>query len=459
MDKVCAVILAAGDGKRMKSKFPKASCEVLFKPMIQWVVDSCKGAGVNDVCAVIGAGGDFLKSILSDDIKTVEQTQRLGTGHASAMAAAYIRDTGAKNVLILNGDAPFISSDEIRGSFVRHTERKNSVTLITAEVKNPTGYGRVIKEGECVSAIVEDRDADEATKQISEINSGCYWFDSGFLLWCLDGKLKPRNAQGEFYLTDTVALAADWGGRADAYPASSSVVLGANNRRDLMKLNAIARRFVLDRLVDDGVNIPLEDGVVIGSDVSIGCDTTILPGTIIKGKTVIGEGCSIGPNSNITDSQIGDNCTITASFVDSSKLGDKVKIGPMANLRPGCELKNSVKVGDFVEVKNSVIGEKTSVAHLTYVGDTDLGANCNLGCGVVTVNYDGTNKFRTVVGDDCFIGCNTNLIAPVSLGDRVYCAAGTTVNKNVPDDALVIGRSKAEIKPGWNNIKGRYKKR
>lgn len=457
MENVCAVILAAGDGKRMKSRHPKVMCEVLFKPMIQWVADSCMQAGIPAGCAVLGKGAEEIYPLLPESISTVLQEQRLGTGHAASMAKDFLHQGAFAHTLVLNGDAPLLSPEDIRSAYDLHIQAGSRVTVISAEVENPHGYGRILRSGDQVSAIVEERDATDAQRAIREINSGAYWMETSFLLDFF-AHMHNDNSQNEYYLTDCIAHAVATGSRAGAYIAHPDAVLGANSRADLAQLNAIARSRVIARLLDGGVNIPFPDSVVIGPDCEIGQDTTILPGTVLRGKTRIGTGCEIGPNGYLADAVVGDRCRILSSQIDSSKLEDDVRLGPMSNVRPGSTLCSRVKVGDFVEVKNSVIGEKTSVAHLTYVGDSDIGARCNFGCGVVTVNYDGQGKYRTTVGDDAFIGCNTNLVAPVEVGHRVYAAAGTTITENVPDDALVIGRSRQVIKKDWVKERGKYRK-
>ncbi|MDR2909513.1 MAG: bifunctional UDP-N-acetylglucosamine diphosphorylase/glucosamine-1-phosphate N-acetyltransferase GlmU, partial [Oscillospiraceae bacterium] len=297
----------------------------------------------------------------------------------------------------------------------------------------------------------------EKARAIKEINTGAYWFNAEFLLSAL-GELTTANASGEYYLTDTVAVAVNRGLKAGAVNCRPEAALGANDRRSLAALNEIARTRVLDRLMAEGVDIPFPAQVTVGPQVRVGPDTRILPGSILTGETVIGKDCEIGPNTRINDAVVGDGSAIIASFVESSTVGGGVKIGPMSNIRPGCVIGDGVKAGDFVELKNSNIGRGTSVAHLTYVGDADVGEFCNFGCGVVTVNYDGSGKYRTEIGNGAFIGCNTNLIAPIRLGDRVYCAAGTTVTEDVPEGSLVIGRSRQAVKENWNSSGERYQK-
>lgn len=457
MENACAIILAAGDGKRMKSSRPKVLGEVLFRPMITWVTESCLSAGLRRGCAVLGDHAELIAEHLPSSYEHVLQTERLGTGHAASMAQNYLRDGGFSHVTVVNGDAPFISPEDLAGAYRQHIDSGYPVTMISARVDRPYGYGRVIRKGGVVTAVVEEKDADEDQRRIDEINSGAYWFKADFLLDFFR-QMTNQNAQGEYYLTDAVSYAVGKGLGTGAYVADSSAVMGANSRADLAALNRAALDIVLNKHYENGVNIPFPDGIIIGPDVVIGPDTTILPGTIIKGKTDIGCDCEIGPNSYLEDAVIGDSCTILSSYVDTSTIQDKVRIGPMSNIRPGSLVKAGAKIGDFVEVKNSEIGEKTSVAHLTYVGDSDIGKRCNFGCGVVTVNYDGTKKYRTSVGDDAFIGCNTNLVAPVSVGDRVYAAAGTTITEDVPSDALVIGRARQVIKENWVQERGRYNK-
>lgn len=457
MEKTAAIILAAGDGKRMKSKKPKVLCEVLFRPMITWVTKACEDAGIKDACVVIGNNGDLVKAVLPGGYTTAVQTERKGTGHAAMAAADFLRTGGFEDVLVLAGDAPFITSGDIMTSYEGHKRKNRIMTVLTAQMQDPFGYGRIIRDGDGISAIVEQADADDKTAAICEINSGMYWFNSKFLLEFFEN-MKPENSQGEYYLTDSLAYAVKTGNRAGAYVANPDTAMGANSRQQLALLNDIARRRIFDIHRTNGVNIPFDDGIVIGAEVSIGADTTILPGTIIRGKTVIGENCEIGPNSCLDNAVVGDNSRIISTYIDSSTIDDGVKIGPMSNVRTGCHIRDGAKIGDFVEIKNSEIGEKTAVAHLTYIGDSDVGAGCNFGCGVVTVNYDGSHKYRTVIGDNVFVGCNTNLIAPVKMGDRSYSAAGTTVTGDVPEDSLVIGRARQTVKEDWAKERGIYSK-
>lgn len=443
----CAVILAAGDGTRMKSRHSKVLCEVATKPMISWVISSCNKADINKIAVILGNGADEVSKVLPEGTNTYLQTERLGTGHAVLMAMEFLKNNKDGDVVVLCGDAPFIDDKTLRASYEHHKACGNAVTVITAKLDDPTGYGRIIRADDGgIKAIVEQKDATDEQKAIKEVNSGAYWFSVNALIDVL-GKITTNNIQGEYYLTDTIELILKDGLKADAFVAQNNdIILGANDRRTLLKLNEIAKEMILNYHLDNGVEIVSADGVIIAPDVKIGTDTKILPGTILKGNTVIGSGCTIGPNTLIENSTIGDDTILNSIQCLESKIHNNVKIGPFTQIRPNSEIKSGVKIGDFVEIKNSVIGESTAVAHLTYVGDSDVGSHVNFGCGTVTVNYDGVNKYRTTIGDNAFIGCNTNLVAPVTVGNGAFTAAGTTVTNDVPDNAFAIGRSRQENK-------------
>ncbi|MCH5324596.1 MAG: bifunctional UDP-N-acetylglucosamine diphosphorylase/glucosamine-1-phosphate N-acetyltransferase GlmU [Eubacterium sp.] len=457
-DKKYCLILAAGDGKRMKSDKPKALAEVLFRPMIDWVLNSAERAGMDDIAVVVGSKKELLKAHLAKrgEYKTYTQTERRGTAHAVMMAKEFIKAAADDNadLFIAYADAPFTSSAVMLDSLAVHKSEDNDITVISANVPNPFGYGRIVRENGAFSAIVEEKDCTAQQRAITEINSGLYWFKPAKLLKCLD-RISNDNANGEYYLTDAAALLAK---RGVYVSEDDSVVLGANSRAQLADLNRMARDRVLERLLDEGAEIPLDDGIIITDEVVVGKDTVILPNTIIKGKTTIGAGCTIGPNSYIEDCVIGDNVKLNNVQAFKSSVDDDATVGPFVHLRAGTHLHNGVKIGDFVEVKNSEIGTKTSIAHLTYVGDSDVGKDVNFGCGCVTANYDGIDKFRTVIGDHAFIGCNTNLIAPVTVGENATTAAGSTITKDVPPDSLAVERGTTRIKENWEKNHRRIKK-
>lgn len=448
MNKV--VILAGGQGKRMKADIPKPLFKVLGEPMLEWVISACEESGLSDICVVKGYKGEMIDEYLNGRYSTVLQAERLGTGHAVMQAVPFLEKDTDGNTLVLCGDAPFIDPTAIKESLVTHKQQKNAVTVITAELDNPTGYGRIIRNGNGISAIVEEKDATAEQRSIHEVNSGAYWFRTADLIELL-GKLECTNARKEYYLTDTIAIALSEGRNAGAYKSENpDIIKGANDRRDLLELNTYARMAVINKHLENGVEFTCLDGITIERSVKIGEGTEILSGTILRSGTVIGKNCTIGPNCVIEDCKLGDEVKLNYVQAYESEIDSGVKIGPWVHIRPNSHIKSGVKIGDFVEIKNSTIGEKTAVAHLTYVGDSDVGKKVNFGCGTVTVNYDGIVKSRCVIGDNCFIGCNTNLIAPVKLGKAVYTAAGTTITHDVPDYALAIDRGVMKVNEGYS---------
>lgn len=449
--KANCVILAAGKGTRMKTKRPKVLCEVVSKPMVLWVKDNCLSAGFQEeeLCFVLGYEAQQVREVIGQEKQFCLQKEQLGTGHAVKQAINFLKNSNQVHTLVLAGDSPFIDKETIRGSYDLHLREKASATVITATLEDPTGYGRIVKDKEHIVRIVEQKDASEEELQLREVNSGAYWFLTQDLLEVL-GKLENKNAQNEYYLTDAIGLLIERNKKCCTFISNNpQVILGANDRKSLHQLSKIAQCDIIEKHMENGVEFLDISGVIVGPDVNIGPETVIYPGTILKGNTQIGEGCILGPNSLIENSVIGDETKINASQVYNSTIGANVSVGPFSHIRPNTTLKNKVKVGDFVEVKNSVVGEGTSIAHLTYIGDSDFGSYVNVGCGVVTVNYDGENKFRTTVGDFSFIGCNTNLIAPVTLGEGAYTAAGSTIDKDVPDKALAVARQKQVNYENW----------
>lgn len=458
----CAIIMAGGKGTRMKSNAPKVMCEVLFEPMISHVVKTVKEMGAEDICVVTGYEHEIVESFLADmdsSVKTVLQNPQLGTGHAVMQARDFITAHKDDDIIVLNGDGPLIDADTLNKAYDYHKENNNSITLISAIVEDTNGIGHIKRdENGKLERIIEHKDAtEEEKKNLNESNAGFYWFNGNDLLYALDN-ITNNNAQNEYYITDSVAILIAAGKNAGAYVVEDAeVTLGANDRRQLNILNNIMRKNINEAHMINGVDIPCTDGVMIGRDVQIGKGTRILPNTIILGDTKIGEDCVIGPNSWVADSEIGngvvlDNCKITDSTIE-----DGVDCGPFVKVRAGSVLKKGVHIGNFVEVKNSTVGEGTKSAHLTYIGDSDVGAGVNFGCGTVTCNYDGKVKSRCTIGDGAFIGCNTNLIAPVEVGEKAYIAAGSTITDDIPSDALSIARAKQVNKEGWVKEKKPYK--
>lgn len=456
----CAIILAGGKGTRMKADCPKVMCNVIFKPMISYVVDAVREAGAEDICVITGYRHNEVEDYLDSSIKTALQEPQLGTGHAVMQAGDFISAHTDDDILILNGDGPLMDAETINKAYDYHKENNNSITLISALVEDTNGIGHVKRdENGTLLRIVEHKDATEEEKKINESNAGCYWFNGGDLKYALS-KITNNNAQNEYYLTDTLEILIKSGKNAGAYVVENSeVVLGANDRKQLNDLNTIMRRNINDKHLLNGVDIPCTDGVIIGKDVKIGGSTVILPNTIIIGDTIIGDGCTIGPNTYIDNSEIGDNVILDNCKILDSTVESDVDAGPFVKVRTNSVLKKGVHIGNFVEVKNSVVGEGSKSAHLTYIGDSDVGSDVNFGCGTVTCNYDGKNKYRCKIGDGAFIGCNTNLIAPVEVGDKAYIAAGSTITDSIPENALSIARARQVIKENWVEIKKPYKEK
>ena len=452
MSELCAVVLAAGEGKRMKSGKPKVMLEVLLKPMLGWVLDAARGAGVGDVCVVTGHLEEQVKAYLGSDAVTVTQHERKGTGHAVMMAKDFLEAHRGGRVLIACGDAPFLDTATITNALEQHIARGDAVTVISAELDDPFGYGRIIRTADgAVQAIVEQKEGTDEQLAVREVNSGAYWFDVDALLQVLDpGHLAASGITGEHYLTDAVAAIISIGEGAGAYAAhDKEVVMGANTPVQLHNLGELARTRIISDHLESGVNIPCTDGVIIGPDVVIGSDSTILPGTVITGRTVIGDGCLIGPTSVIDNSTIGNKVCINASQVRESTVQEGTDIGPYSQVRPGCTVGTGCHIGNYVELKNTTVGDSTYISHMSYIGDCDVGSEVDIGFGSVTVNYDGINKHRCSIGDRSIIGCNTNLIAPVHLGANTVTAAGTTVTEDIPDGAMAIGRPHTTVKDGW----------
>ncbi len=459
------VILAGGQGKRMKTNKPKVLLEVLGEPMLEWVISACEDAGMDRVCVVKGFECEQIDEYLSAreskvDIRTALQAERLGTGHAVMQAVDFLKEDTSGNTLILCGDAPFIDAETIRGALEHHEKSSAAVTVVTSEIDEPKGYGRILRTDNGISGIREEKDCSDEERLIKEINSGCYWFRTEALLEALP-ELKQNNAQGEYYLTDCIEILLSKGEKADAFMSGNEqVALGANDRKGLLALNDIARKMVIDKWLDEGVEFVCTDGVSIGRRVTVGVGTRIDSNVKIRGKSVIGRDCRIGVGCIIEDSVIGDGVDLNYVQAYSAQVDDNAKIGPFVQLRPDSHVKKGAKIGDFVEIKNSTIGEYTAVAHLTYVGDSDVGKNVNFGCGVVTVNFDGEKKYRTTIGDNAFIGCNTNLVSPVNIGDGAYTGAGSTITKDVPAGALALERTEQKIIEGYaeKKLKARTEK-
>lgn len=445
----CTLVLAAGKGKRMKSDLPKVIHKVCGKEMVNHVIDLMRKSDVNDVNVIIGKGAQQLKNATATrNVSYSFQNDQLGTGHAVMCARDYLKGKDG-TVIILNGDAPLMTKDTIKKCIKFHEQGNFKATLITSRLTDPNGYGRIVRDSNgCVTKIVEHKDCSREELKITEINSGMYCFDIKTLLNGLD-KLNNNNAQGEYYLTDMVQILKDSGENVGATVVEFEQTLGVNSREQLADVEKIMRNRINKKHMENGVTIIDANCTYIGDEVQIERDTIIYPGNVLEGKTVIKKGCVLYPNCRISDSIINERVTIQSSVILQSSVGSDTTVGPFAYIRPESTIGSEVKIGDFVEIKKSTIGNKTKVAHLTYIGDAEVGERCNFGCGTVVVNYDGKIKHKTIIGNDSFIGCNTNLVSPVEVEDNTYIAAGSTITEKVQEGSLAIARARQVNKDGW----------
>ncbi|WP_423188544.1 bifunctional UDP-N-acetylglucosamine diphosphorylase/glucosamine-1-phosphate N-acetyltransferase GlmU [Alkalibacterium sp. f15] len=451
MTKRFAVVLAAGQGTRMKSKLYKVMHPVMGKPMVGHVVDQALEARIDNIVTVTGVGAEVVQDYLGDKSKYVLQEEQLGTAHAVEQAAPLLEDKEGTTVVIC-GDTPLLTKETLEGLMAHHENVQAKATVLTAYADDPFGYGRVIRsEDGSVSKIVEQKDATESERAVKEINTGTYCFDNQSLFLALK-KVDNNNSQGEYYLPDLMEILKNQDELISAYQLDNKEeALGVNDRVALAEANKVMKKRINVQHMRNGVTMVDPDQTYIESDVKIGQDTLIEPGVYLKGKTVIGEDCIIGAHSIVENSTIHSNVKVRSSLIEESVMEDHSNIGPNSHLRPESRVGEYVHIGNFVEIKKATLGKNTKVGHLTYVGDATLGENINLGCGTVFVNYDGKQKHHINVGDNSFIGCNTNLIAPVDVAANTYIAAGSTITDNVPSESLAIARARQVNKEGYFN--------
>ena len=418
MENVIGLVMAAGVDDRMKSKKSKLAQELYGKAVIKRVVDSIKKAGIEEVAVIVGENKEEIESILKDEVTYLHQEKCLGTGHAIMQATEYLKDKKGR-VLIANGNIPLITPDTIKTLVEKSINEEEAATILTGIISEPTGYGRIIRTDSKITEIIEEKEATEAQKNILEVNSGLYCFEISKLLEII-GKLQ-KSSIGLYYLTDVIKMFSTKDFKIGGVLVEDNTeILSLNTKAQLEMLARILRIRINTMHMNNGVTIEDINSTYIYDDVEIGIDTVIHPNTTIKSGVVIGEDCNIGPN---------------------------------AYIREGCKLANKVKVGSFVEIKKAIIGEGSKVPHLSYMGDCEIGKKCNIGCGTITCNYDGKNKHKTKIGDNCFIGSNVNLVAPVTIGDHVLVAAGSTITEDVPSESLGIARQRQTNKEGWNKGK------
>ena len=449
MTNTYAIVLAAGQGTRMQSDLYKVLHPVCGKSMVAHVIDNILNLGTDRIVTIVGHGAEKVEQTLGEKSEYALQEKQLGTAHAVQQAEKLIGNLTGTTIVVC-GDTPLIRPETMEALIAHHNEMGAKATILTAMADDPTGYGRIIRgEDGQVLRNVEQKDATVEEQKVAEINTGTYCFDNEALFATLK-KVKNDNAQGEYYLPDVIGILQSEEALVSAYVTDDlSETLGVNDRVVLSEAERVMRRRIAEKHMRNGVTIISPENTYISADAVIGRDTVLQPGTMIEGNTIIGEKCTIGPNSQIVDSLIADRTTVHSSVVLASKIGANTTVGPFAHIRPDSDLGNNVRIGNFVEVKKSTFGEGSKASHLSYIGDANVGSGVNFGCGTIVVNYDGKKKHVTTIEDDAFIGCNSNLIAPVTVGKGAYVAAGSTISKNVPKDALAIARARQENKEGY----------
>jgi bifunctional UDP-N-acetylglucosamine pyrophosphorylase / glucosamine-1-phosphate N-acetyltransferase len=445
-----ALILAAGEGTRMKSDVPKAAHELLGKAMVAWVVDAARTSGCERVVVVTGHRAEMVEALLGDEVATVRQSEQLGTGHAVMCARDGLREFEG-SLVVLSGDTPLITAETIAGLVAMRESSGSALTLLTTHLADPTGYGRIVRDlrDGSVERILEEKDCSASDRHISEVNTGTYCFDARVLFAHLD-RLTTENAQAEYYLTDMVEIFNAEGLTVSAASTDDPrETIGVNSRIQLAEATKVMQRRINRAHMLAGVTMTDPDLVWVGPDVTLGRDVELRPLTFLFGETHIGDRATIGPNARLVDTTVDEDATVDASIAVRAVVGPRATVGPAAYLRAGAVLKADAKAGSCVEIKNSTIGVGSKVPHLSYIGDATLGDNVNIGAGSITCNFDGEKKHPTVVGDGAFVGSDTMLVAPVTVGANATTAAGSTISHDVPDGALALERTEQVTIEGW----------
>lgn len=453
---LAAVVLAAGKGTRMKSRRPKVLHPVAGRPMVHYVLEAVRDAGAERVVVVAGYGHEEVSQAVGElGAELVVQERQLGTAHALLQAERALADFQGE-VLVVCGDTPLLRGATLSGLVGRHREAGAAATVLTAFLDNPRGYGRVVRDvSGRILRIVEQADGSPEELAIREINTGVFCF-SGAGLFAALREISSANRQGEYYLTDILAVHLQNGRPVSSHPVENPAeVYGINDRRQLAEAERLIRLAILDHWMEAGVTIIDPASTYIDREARIGPDTVIHPFTLIEGDSVIGTDCELGPGTRLVRARLGDRVSVQYAVVVESVIGDRSTVGPFAYVRPGCEIGVGVKIGDFVEIKKSVVGTGSKVPHLSYVGDSLIGENVNIGAGTITCNYDGEKKWTTVIEDGAFIGSNANLVAPVTVGRGAYVGAGSTIRRDVPPGALGVARGEQKNISDWKALKGK----
>ncbi|MEL1134836.1 bifunctional UDP-N-acetylglucosamine diphosphorylase/glucosamine-1-phosphate N-acetyltransferase GlmU [Desulfitobacterium sp. THU1] len=442
-----AVIMAAGKGTRMKSKLPKVMHLLAGKPMLQHVIDCVRSVQIPRTMAILGHGREQVEAALDREVEIVVQEEQLGTGHAIMQVIPHCHEVD--HIIVLSGDQPLIRPETLQKLMDVHRSSQAAATILTAAFANPFGLGRIIKEGDVFLRVVEEKDATAEERLIKEINTGTYCFNVAKLREALKN-ITPKNVQGEYYLTDVFALFHSQGDVVQTYCTEDvHEALGINSRAQLAVAEDVIRQRILTYWMEEGVTLIDPSSTFIEAGVVLKRDIVLQPFTILKGKTYIEEDAVIGPHTTLTDCTVGVGSEVSHTVGNQAIIGNHCTIGPFAYLRPGTILADKVKVGDFVEIKNSKIGVGSKIPHLSYVGDSLVGESVNIGAGTITCNYDGVNKSKTIIRDKAFIGSNTNLVAPVEIGEGAVTGAGSTIAKNVPAHTLAVERSTQRHIENW----------
>jgi bifunctional UDP-N-acetylglucosamine pyrophosphorylase/glucosamine-1-phosphate N-acetyltransferase len=451
---VAAVVLAAGKGTRMKSEIPKVIHSICGRPMVVHVVDSLRQAGIERIIIVVGSAAEQIQEVLGNDVEYVVQEEQLGTGHAVLQAEAILKNHDGP-LLVIHGDTPLYRAGTLRNLVDLHQDSGAIGTVLTVNVDDPTGYGRIIRDSAGgFKKIVEQKDASPGEAMVKEINSGTYVFECGPMFGALS-QIKPQNVQNEYYLTDVLPILRKEYGKVQIFThEDADEALGINNRVQLAVAEQIMRSRIREKWMLAGVTMMDPTTIYIDAEVILESDVVLLPFTFIEGHTRIATGSVIGPFVRVRDAELGQNVTVSQATVLESSLDSGCVVGPYSYIRPGCQLGEGAKVGGFCEIKNTVIGSGSKVPHLSYLGDTDVGKKVNIGAGTITCNYDGQEKHHTTIQDQAFVGSNCNLVAPVEIGSGAYVAAGSTITGNIPPGALGVARSRQRNIPDWAGRRG-----